>query len=337
MKMHGSLLDTQVLARFTRSLAVTIFVTALSACDHGPLPPVTATPAPLSASSTTDLPTVTPNALGPISTSTASPLPSAEPTGTPVAGGVSGMVLDRDNGRPLENAVIVLAHEMYATATPPDKVSDGVVGTTAADGSFHLQGVVPGTYPIEVYAPGHIAIHQQITIANSQSVLPAFHTSHLTPEEQNWLNQVNRDRASWGAPALVADEAIVEAARMRTSTMADNGVFSHDCLPNQKNCLSGPAAEIAHGAFQAGGENIGAQNEGTWRDVESGMLAEWERCSPGVRKPHINGCSFSEDTGHFLNIVNRSYHFVGVAAHHHGRSFDVSYGPSTDYYAMEFE
>ena len=326
MKMHGTMLDVQVLARFTRCVAIGFLVVAWSGCDHGPLPPVadTPSPAPLAtpAATVTAVPTVAP-----------SPTSSA----TPASVGLSGKVLDRDNDRPLDHAVVVIADEMYATDTPPASVSHGGVAVTTSDGSFHLTGIAAGTYPVEVYAPGHIAIHEELTITDSNATLPAFHASHLTTEEQNWLNQLNRDRASWGAPPLIADEAVVEAARMRAATMADNGVFSHECLPHQKNCLSGPEAELAKGAYQAGGENIGAQNEGSWRDVESGMLAEWMRCSPAARKPHIDGCNFSEETGHFLNMVNRSYHFVGVAAYHHGRSFDVSYGPSTDYYAMEFE
>ena len=323
------MLERFILSRFTRTMTTALLVGTWSGCNQNPLPPTIASPSPA--------PTVSASTL-PATPSPTSPPPSTPtPVSTMTPLGVHGIVLDHDTGRPLAQAVIVISHEMYAGAAPPVRIPDGFVASTSSDGRFALSGVAPGTYPVEVYAPGHIAIHQELTIEHTDEELPAFRTSRLTVEEQNWLNQLNRDRAGWGAPPLVADEAVVEAARLRATTMANNGIFSHDCLPAEKHCLRGPDAELANGAMQAGGENIGAQNEGTWRDVESGMLAEWARCSPAARKPHSDGCSFSEETGHFLNMVNRTYHFVGVAAFHHGRSFDVSYGPSTDYYAMEFE
>jgi len=280
-------------------------IIALSAgCDHGPLPPVTPTPGPHG---------------------------SAAPPAR-----VAGSVLDHETGHPLAHAVIVLSHRIYATSIPP-AVTDGAVAVTDTEGAFQVSGIAPGTYPIEIHAPGHIALHQELTVTAGEMRLPPYRVSHLSGEEEHWLAQLNRDRAAWGAPPLIADEAIVEAARMRAATLADDGVFSHGCLPKQRDCLTGAAAELLNGAYQIGGENLGAQNEGSWREIEAGMLAEWTRCNPAVHQPHMERCGFSEETGHFLNLVNRSYHFVGVAAFHRGKSFDRSFGPRTDYYAMEFE
>jgi uncharacterized protein YkwD len=254
------------------------------------------------------------------------PLPPVTPTPGPHGSAspqqIDGRVLDHETGHPLARAVIVLSHQIYASNS---------------EGAFHVSGLAPGTYPIEVYAPGHIALHQELTVTGGEMHLPSYRLSHLSGEEQHWLAQLNRDRAAWGAPPLVADEAIVEAARMRAASLATAGVFSHNCLPKQRDCLTGAAAELLHGAYQTGGENLGAQNEGSWREIEAGMLAEWTRCSPAVHQPHMESCSFTEKTGHFLNLVNRSYRFVGVAAMHRGKSFDLSFGPRTDYYAMEFE
>jgi uncharacterized protein YkwD len=318
MKIPRKRSKTHVLIRHAQVTALVALTALWSGCDHGsPLPPVSPTPGPLASGSPVP-----------------SPTPSSVPSSTPNAR-LRGRVVDHESGKPLSRAVVVLSHEQFPTDTPPASVV-GFVGVTDAQGSFHLDNVPAGTYPIEIYTAGHITLHQQITVAGNNE-LPAFRVSHLTIEELHWLSQLNHDRAAWGAPPLVADEAAVEAARMRAATLADNGVFSHTCGARQTHCLTGVQAELAYGAYRVGGENLGAQNQGDWRDIESGMLAEWTRCNPAVHKPHVEGCGFSENTGHFLNIVNRTYRFVGVAAAHRGRSFDVSFGPKTDYYAMEFE
>ena len=136
-----------------------------------------------------------------------------------------------------------------------------------------------------------------------------------------WLTQVNADRAANGAAPLVFDEALLESARYWANFMGTTGYFNH-CIP-ASSCGGGsatpppgaapqdatPATRDAYfnAYFGGWGENIAA-GFGNWQGAESAFMAEKANC-PGDTAV---GCPFSESTGHFLNIVDPSYLWIGL-------------------------
>ncbi len=178
-----------------------------------------------------------------------------------------------------------------------------------------------------------------MTIVNGANALPTLLMAAVTADEAAWLARVNSDRAANGAAPVVFDESLLESARYWSNFMARTGYFAH-CVPASA-CTAGdtatpppsaqafdanPGTRDAYfgGAIGWWGENIAAGFT-TWSDAESAFMAEKSLC-PGAS---YSSCSFGETTGHFLNIVDPTFIWTGLAEARGG----VKYG---SYYDQEF-
>jgi uncharacterized protein YkwD len=284
-------------------------------------------------------------------------------TGTP--GNVTGQVLDLStyspggsapgwsvlaSGQPaqgvapVKDAVVVVGPALESGATALQAGSNGDTSTTTdAQGKFSLTASA-GTQYLMVF-PGPrdrvhtAAIHRVVTLGSGANPLPALLMAAVTSDEAAWLERVNSDRAANGAAPVVLDESLLESARYWSNFMAHTGYFAH-CVPASA-CTPGdtatppPSAEAfdanpgtrdAYFGAAAGlwGENIAA-GFATWSGAEGAFMAEKSLC-PGAT---YSGCSFGETTGHFLNIVDPTFAWVGLAEAHGG----VKFG---SYYDQEF-
>jgi hypothetical protein len=255
---------------------------------------------------------------------------------------------------PVRGAYVLVGPYPIDGATPPPVLPPGdEMAVTDAAGRFSLRvplGQAGVVYPGEVYwldvfpssadQVHRAVIHRTLSLAAGNNVLPEATTllAAVTRDEVAYLRGINADRARFGAPPLLLDETMLESARYWAHFMATTGYFAH-CIP-AASCTPGatatpppvygpqdvsPAARDAyfHDTFGSSGENIAAGYP-SWSSAEAMMMAERAFCPGGSPV----GCPQSERTAHFLNIVNGSFNWGGVAI--------ATHGMGGNYYDTEF-
>jgi uncharacterized protein YkwD len=246
---------------------------------------------------------------------------SAQPGYSVLPGGVAAAP-----GAAIAGADVYVGSALVLGAVAPTTVPTFVShATTAADGSFAIPGLAAGLYALTIFAPApHVVVLHRDLVVGPGATPGAFLMATLTPSEMGWYGQETVDRGNYGASPLVLDEAALEAARYWADFMAANSYFAH-CIP-AKMCETGSTAQTPavygpqdvdpahrfayfHGFNGAGeGENIAA-GYGSWSAADAAFMAESANCPSG----QPTNCTFSDSTGHFLNIVNTQYVWSAVA------------------------
>ncbi len=268
---------------------------------------------------------------------------NAPPTGPAAGPGITltGSVVAKENESAIAGATVVMSHTVIVGATPPAAApSDGAIATTTSVGSYSLALLAQGSYPsrfyLEVFSPGKPTEHAILTVAGAgANAAPMVGLTSLSSDEAAWLALVNADRAKWSAPPLVFDETAEEVARLWAAFLA-TGHYEHTCAPSDVGCPDKAAYEAAaHADYPSLGENIGANAPpGSYADTEAQFMSESANCPQPV---NVATCPYTETTGHFLNIVNTTATWVGLAEALNGKSYDpTTYGPTLNYFDMEF-
>lgn len=241
------------------------------------------------------------------------------------------MVRDFDSGAPIAGATVVIAPPVYAGSTPPPGVA--TTTTTAADGSFTLSSLVPGSNYIEVFDPGFATLHKKLNITSFNNQLGQIPVTFLSSDQTSWLAQVNADRAAWGAPAVVFDEILVEGARHWANYMGTNGWYQSSCPGSDASCQTAVQFEAAlGGTYTSTGSNIDAEvPPATWHNAQSRMMAESSNCPQPASPATCPGSSAPE----FLNIVNPNFIWTGLAEFNNGKGNSLA-TPFLNYYDQEF-
>jgi hypothetical protein len=208
------------------------------------------------------------------------------------------------------------------------------MATANASGAYSMslpaQVSYPSTFYVEVFSPNMITAHEELTVSNvGNNSIRTIGLTTPSNDEATWLEQVNSDRKTWGAPPLVFDETTEEIARLWVTWMAQ-GHFEHSCsgevgCPDKTAYLTTEQPD-----FTATGENIGA-GETSYSAVEGDFMSESANC-PQPTDPST--CPFMENTGHFLNIVTPGLLWIGLAENLSGTNFEGS--GTTPYYDQEF-
>lgn len=290
----------------------------------------TPTPAPTGAGTPTPAPgqSATP---APGQSATPTPPPGATPTPVPSGYFAQGVVRDFDSGAPIAGATVVIAPPVYSGSTPPPGVS--TTTTTAADGSFTLSSLNPGSNYIEVFDAGFATLHKKLNITSFNNQLGQISITLLAADQRNWLAQVNADRAAWSAPAVVFDEILVEGARHWATYMGTNGWYQSSCPASDPSCQTAVQYEVSlGGTYTTTGSNIDAETPpGTWQNAESRMMAESSNCPQPVSPATCPGSNAPE----FLNIVNPNFIWVGLAEFNNGKGNSLV-TPFLNYFDQEF-
>lgn len=220
---------------------------------------------------------------------------------------------------------------MYAGSTPPPGVATSAV--TAADGSFTIPSLVPGSNYIEVFKNGFATLHEKLNITSFNNQLGQIHVTLLTADQTDWLTQINSDRAVWSAPPVVLDELLVEGARHWAAYMASAGWYAATCPSPDPACQTAVQYEtVRGGTYTATGSNIDAERPpSTWRIAQRRMMDEASACPQPV-SPATCPASTAPD---FLNLVNPSFIWAGVAESFNGKGTTLM-NPFMDYYDQEF-
>lgn len=271
--------------------------------------------------------------------SAASPPPAMPP-------GARGVIVDDVTGRPIAGATVIISGTtLVAGATPPADIS-WPSATSAADGSFEVDDVVPTSwtvdfspagarYPIydrvqwiEIFSPdGHAAYHG-IWSLNSQGTTDLGRIAIAKPgaADEAWLAQINSDRAKVGIPAATAalsfDSLTLESARYWVKQMASYPFFSHQCPSRDTSCEALSLWQAQHHAWTSS-QNI-AWHSFTWATAEQRFMSEMHKCRDG----NWTTCPFSEATGHYINIMSATC-WAGVGS-------AVGRGDRARYYVENF-
>jgi uncharacterized YkwD family protein len=158
----------------------------------------------------------------------------------------------------------------------------------------------PAPTPVPTPAPTPAPTTQPSTQpAPSPSTIPAATT--VSAQEQQMIDEINKERAAAGLPALKIDLRLVGVAQTKANDMKTNGYFSHT------SPTYGSPFDMMRSAgiqYRYAGENI-ARNV----SVDAAMAA------------------FMSSDGHRKNILNPAYTHVGVG---------IVSSSTGNYYVQEF-
>ncbi len=340
----------------TATLSIAI-AAALAGCGGGggsstaPLPSGSGSTTPVPNASPTVGPSGAPSPsppLKPSPTPTATPTAVASPTPTPAASSVSasGRVVD-DSGAPVAGASVYVGGALPTGATPVGS-SYGAVATTAADGSFAVNGI-KGANTGENYDPAHFGwTGTWIVVWPRDPALPVYHVARVfantaganplgtitlarvSADDLTALAAMNAYRAAQGSPPLALDETLVEAARYWDAYIVRYPGTGHSCVPgiDPPDCVNAQGFESARGERGAG-ENLGgagtaAANGGALPAGWPGLLAAYESEAAQCPQPaQYATCAAYQQTlfasgqpdyvGHWINLVNPSLTWTGLA------------------------
>jgi Cysteine-rich secretory protein family len=209
---------------------------------------------------------------------------------------------------------------------------DGIPSSLTATGIQDIvfpAGLSGGVHAMVIVAPSYAVYHNGVNSGDTASIL----LFPISGAIQEWLTQVNLDRQANGVwNGLIAlDDGLTIAAFYHAADMAKYTYFAHvDPFQNL-----GPTDRV-----QRLGENIGVGENiakaGTWQAAEAAFMNEkqWLANQDKSDCPAtLSGAGFAaaanagktpaEFVGHFCNIVNSSYTWIGL-------------GISTNLYVQDF-
>jgi len=327
-----------IFATRAATVAFSLLVAACSGGGGGSSPAPGGAPATLAPVQVASPPSVgaTPAPTAPPS-STATATPTPAPAASPLS--ISGKVVNRDTAATLPGAVVYVSHKLQTTDTAPMAApADGGEVTTAADGTYAMtlpaQGAYPSTFFVNVYSPGKVTVHNELTVtASGVNQIRDLGETTLTSDEAGWLALVNQDRAKYGRSVVYTDETTQEIARLWAAYLA-KGHYQHTCPTGDATCPDKNGyATSQFATFVQTGENLAAISPAsTYKDAETGFMAEAANC-PQPANPDT--CPFAENTGHFINIENQNVVWFGMAEAFGGLDYQPNSTAKIDYYVQE--
>jgi len=228
------------------------------------------------------------------------------------ASAIRGRVVCLETGRPLAHAIVAFSESVIAGTQIP---AGTTVAETADDGTFTLAHVA-GSHLAVFARDGHAVLHKRVMLAESTTMVGDLALAMPTASERAWLVLVNADRAKYGSAPLQFDAAALVAARGYANAMAGNGQYSH----------SGKDGSTHVSRYEAAGgvpprrlgENIDtlatdyAATPATWQAAEARFMAESKNCTSRAACQYVDDPTGVRTTGHFLNLTDPSYVWVGL-------------------------
>lgn len=257
--------------------------------------------------------------------------------GPAAAGTLSGIVVDRQTGKPIAGLTVAAAStsggfaDELAGDGPPWNPSIATA-VTGADGSYAI--VVPDAASIAVgiygASNGYVTYHGMFS--GDVARLPAVALLKPTHEERRALEQINAFRRAPGGAAafgtqrpLVFDQNLVETARYWAALEKRAHRIGHTCaeLANPNGCVEFNAYfHRLPGAPQddESGQNAAFDSDPSWAEpnhlfeIEGNLCGyNWHACRGGAERS-------SAQTGHYVNLMSaRSW--IGL-----GEAIDAGYG-----------
>jgi hypothetical protein len=250
----------------------------------------------------------------------------------PDCGTICDMATPNIFGNPKTTSIAVLDYftmqPVYNAIYSIDGIPNSLSGSGIQDDVFPTT-LTAGVHPMIIGAPNYAVYHNGVQPGDKASIL-LFPVSGAI---QAWVNQVNLDRQLNGVwnGLLALDNGLTIAAFYHAADMAKYGYFNHfDPFQNL-----GPTDRVQRlGENILVGENIA--RAGTWQAAEQAFMNEkrWlanqdkSDCPETLSAAGQNEATAENKTpqelvGHFCNIVNPNYTWIGL-------------GISTNQYVQDF-
>ena len=152
-------------------------------------------------------------------------------------------------------------------------------------------------------------LHRTITVAATGLALSTVKITSLSSDEQAWLVDLNNQRATVSVPVsfanLVVDEYAEEAARAEANAIATGAQPYGDAT---EVLYAGVYAAQPGAMYAASGVLTGAGSTGAFATADTAWMSEKVNCASG----NWMTCTFSQSTGHYINISNTQNVWVGL-------------------------
>jgi hypothetical protein len=248
------------------------------------------------------------------------PTPTATATVTPPVDTISGTAVEYVSSAPLSGfTVTVGAVPTTSTCLASQTASANACGvpagttvttTTSSTGTFSVTVPATGTYMLTIGKDTTYAtLHRTVAVAAGANAIGTVKVAALSTDEQNWLVDVNNQRATVSVPTsfanLQVDEFAEEQARKWTADVVAGTTVYSDAgyAPYQATYSANPGAMYgAAGALNLGG----AASQYVISDQI--WMAEKANCPSG----NWQTCTFASNTGHYINISNTNTVWIGL-------------------------
>lgn len=248
-----------------------------------------------------------------------------------------GRVVCLETGKPLAHATVVMTEDVIVGTTIPAGAATGV---TADDGTFTLSHV-SGSHLAVFANDGHAVLHKRLMLADGLTSVGDLALANPSASERGWLALVNADRAKYGAPPLLFDAAALVAARGYANAMAGNGQYAHEGADGSTHVSRYAAAGGV--PSRRLGENIDTlatdftATPATFRAAEARFMAESKNCAERASCAYVDDPTGVRTTGHFLNLTDPSYVWVGLGIAKGRNPANVASAPAQyAYFDQEF-
>ena len=243
---------------------------------------------------------------------------------SPQSSSVTGSVVDFSSGTALAGFTVTLGTlPNPATCNGAQTASLNVCGTpastvatatTSSNGSFAFTAPT-GSYMLvigngtETYA----TLHRALAVSSGANAVGTVRLTALTSDQQAWLADVNNQRATVSFPTsfpnLFVDEYAQEQANAWAPSAAAGTTAYTDAAyaPYQSAYSASPGAMYDAAGTLAQIVSYYNVTPG-YAQSDQGWMAEKANCPSG----NWQTCTFSETTGHYVNISNTDTVWIGL-------------------------
>ncbi len=208
--------------------------------------------------------------------------------------------------------------------------------TTGPSGTFSLPNIPLGTYMITIGngSPTYSTLHRTYTVTPGVNALGTLNVSQLSSDEQAWLADINNQRATVSYPIsfanLVIDEYAEEQARAEATAIA-NGTDPYSDSTEGIFCTNYTNSPGGIG-YAAGVADLQPQAS-AYVAADNAWFGEKDNCP----NDSWQGCTFAENTGHYINLSQTNDVWIGVGeslVSYHYQSGGTDYGQQWAYDAV---
>ncbi len=260
------------------------------------------------------------------STSGGSVLPTTSPTTTPTTtptatpNTISGTAVEFVSSAPLSGFTVTVggvpaASTCLASQTASTNACGVPAGatattTTSSTGTFSVTVPTTGTYMVTIGKDTTYAtLHRTVAVAPGANALGSVKIAALSTDEQNWLVDVNNQRATVSYPASFANLQVDEYAEEQARLWAANVVAG-----------TTPYSDAGYATYQAAyAANPGAINGAAGTLSLGGAASQyliadqlWMYEKNNCPSGNWQTCTFAGNTGHYINISNTNTVWIGL-------------------------
>ncbi len=158
----------------------------------------------------------------------------------------------------------------------------------------------------------YATLHRMLAVASGANAVGAVKLTALTSDQQAWLTDVNNQRATVSSPTsfpnLVVDEYAQEQANAWAIDMAAGKIaYSDAAYAAYANAYAANTGAIYGAAGTLAGPVTYGSTPG-YEQADNSWMAEKANCQNG----NWQTCTFSETTGHYMNISNTNTVWIGL-------------------------